>query len=87
MMPEMEYDDDGWPRMQWFGESWGAPVCEYAQHAQTPVGSSCAQLCGDSITENDQGFLIPLLGLDGPPEYLAHHIQCWRESVIPNQFY
>lgn len=80
-MLEPTYDDEGWPHMQWFGESWGAPACEPDWHAETPVGEPCAELCGDSIEPDDQGFLIPHLGVDVPPTLRAYHRICFLRSV------
>ena len=45
--------------IKWFGESWGAPICEIAKHTQTPLGTSCAHGCGHSIRPGDIGVLIP----------------------------
>ena len=70
---------------QWFGESWGAPVCEPAQHTATPTGEPCAELCGDPIEERDQGFLIPLLREDREPVLLAYHRMCFLRTIIPDK--
>jgi hypothetical protein len=44
--------------MRWFGESWGAPVCEDAEHVATPVGCECFEC------ELDQGFMLPTVWPD-----------------------
>lgn len=44
--------------MRWFGESWGAPLCEATEHVQTPVGEPCT-LCGEAIAAKDQGVVMP----------------------------
>ena len=48
--------------MRWFGESWGAPVCETTQRNEPPVGQRCAHECGQPIGPGDRGLLIPYLG-------------------------
>ena len=80
--------------MRWFGEHWGAPVCDTATHAETPVGGKCV-LCGKRIEEGDRGFLIPeLIGrpavskLDPYAPVVATvaerpwHLACMMESVL-----
>lgn len=43
--------------LAWFGESWGAPVCNKTHKEKIPVGLKCYH-CGQLITEDDSGFLI-----------------------------
>lgn len=81
MIPDVKYGDDGWPVMQWFGESWGAPICQHAPHAETPVGEPCDDGCGEPIRDGDQGYLVPLLREREEPVYLAHHRACWLRSI------
>lgn len=65
--------------MQWFGESWNAPVCETVEHARTPVGQLCFQ-CNKAIRESDRGLLIPLAG-DGEPLIYPWHLRCFLQAV------
>lgn len=44
--------------MRWFGKSWGAPICDVADHAPTPTGQPCAY-CKRPIAEGDHGSLVP----------------------------
>ena len=44
--------------MKWFGDSWGAPVCDPLDHMPTQEGSRCGY-CEQDITRDDRGFLIP----------------------------
>lgn len=44
-------------RIQWFGESWGAPVCASEDHAETPVGVECLR-CEKPIEAGDQGVIM-----------------------------
>jgi hypothetical protein len=69
--------------VRWFGESWGAPVCDPRTHVDTPVGSACwghAHMHGPlrpkAIEDGDQGVTIP--GPDGPG---AYHLDCWLHEV------
>jgi hypothetical protein len=48
--------------MMYFGESWGAPICNGIAQAPTPVGCPCGW-CKEAIVDGDQGLLIP--GFDG----------------------
>lgn len=66
--------------MKWFGESWGAPVCDPQNHTETPVGGSCAGLCGDTIREHDKGLVLPFVGHPTLTE-LNYHLQCFMESL------
>lgn len=64
----------------WFGESWGAPVCDEDRHLPIPVGKHCHE-CMIPITEDDHGMLIPCFGyLD---DMLAYHRICFLRTVIP----
>lgn len=42
----------------WFGENWGAPVCQEIRHRDTPVGTTCMD-CGQPIGAGDQGIIMP----------------------------
>jgi hypothetical protein len=46
--------------MQWFGESWGAPICRDVEHVVTPVGKVCIE-CKKEIERGDLGFVLPYL--------------------------
>lgn len=70
--------------MKWFGQSWGAPVCDTVPHVETPVGSICV-LCDRPIAEGDRGFVIPFSGPPGSPPELAHHKRCFLWSVGVDQ--
>lgn len=79
----------------WFGESWGAPMCEPDEHAPTPVGVLCFQ-CEEAVEEGDKGVLmrsgdeeiIARLDPDGVMRkvegevYVAAHIECHLRSVL-----
>jgi len=74
--------------LRWFGESWGAPVCEPQTHIETPVGMPCAgheHLHPDSrvgrIVEGSQGITIPYLDGKGGITTIAFHLACWLHEV------
>jgi len=59
--------------MKWFGESWGAPVCEPEEHIETPVGEPCGY-CDEPIAEGDIGFRMPFVSdPSGIGHMDAHH--------------
>lgn len=64
--------------MQWFGESWGAHVCE-GEHVATPVGAICFGSCAEPIVEGDRGVVLPFLGFEGignPSPDAPYHLEC-----------
>lgn len=79
----------------WFGESWGAPVCEEDNHLPTPVGAFCLS-CEEAIEPTDAGVVTAQSGLDelaaalDPSDVLlvdghrlvAHHLPCHLRSVL-----
>jgi hypothetical protein len=66
--------------MRWFGESWGAPVCEDTAHADTPVGEEC-DACPEPIEGDDQGFLLPFYDTDAVSE-IAYHRGCLMGAIL-----
>jgi hypothetical protein len=67
----------------WFGESWGAPVCEENRHRPTPVGDLCVE-CAQDITEDDQGMLIPFAGMT-PAVLGSYHLICFLSTILPRR--
>lgn len=71
----------------WFGESWGAPVCDPELHVETPVGWQCIghdHLHVDRsplIEEGDQGVTLPLYVEPGRADRAAYHLDCWLHEV------
>lgn len=59
--------------MMWFGESWGAPVCDPERNVPTPVGFTCVE-CDKTVEDGDTGFLLW-------PN--AYHRVCFLCTVIP----
>lgn len=59
--------------MPWFGESWGAPVCDPAEHVETPFGAVCIH-CDELIDEDDAGFVY----MNGP----VAHRDCFIRGAV-----
>ena len=67
----------------WFGESWGAPVCEEARHLPTPTGQPCVE-CMVPIIDGDQGVVIPYVHRGGW-EMTNYHLPCFLSTVLPRR--
>lgn len=65
--------------VRWFGQSWGAPICDPDDHAPTPVDAPCAR-CWEPLDADARGVLIPHLEPDGFRER-PWHINCFLESI------
>lgn len=73
--------------LRWFGESWGAPVCDPRTHIETPVGKLCKghdhthkDWDDQVIREGDQGVTVPYQGPDGVKP-LPYHLDCWLHEI------
>jgi hypothetical protein len=64
--------------MQWFGDSWGAPVCDETAHVATPTGQPCLY-CKKAILAEDIGFLIPCVRETVTTE--PWHYECLVQSL------
>ncbi len=65
--------------MQWFGESWGAPICSHTEHTATPAGKSCIE-CDVEIHLTDSGVILPYLSDNGLTEAIYHRA-CFLRSI------
>jgi hypothetical protein len=79
-----------WPRTQFFGKRWDAPIVDDAEQVLTPVGLTCYD-CGHAIEANDQGFLRPYVYAadeDGPliAELRPIHRGCDMAGVAGHVF-
>ena len=74
----MDVSDHDYPG-GWFGESWGAPVCDPVNHKPTPVGEVCL-MCKEPIAADDQGLTIPHASMEGI-ELRSMHIDCFLKNV------
>jgi hypothetical protein len=69
---------------KWFGESWGAPVCEPDNHIETPTWMLCAghdhmhTHRSRTVQAGDQGVTIPYLGHSTE---IAYHLDCWLHEI------
>ncbi len=66
--------------MRWFGESWGAPVCDPEFQVPVPKGEECVN-CGQEIVSDDAGFIIPHLSLSELPRNRAYHRDCFLREI------
>lgn len=65
---------------KWFGTSWGAPVCDPADHADTPVGEACTW-CGEPIAAGDNGMLTAFADTGGAA-LRPQHLDCFTRSLM-----
>lgn len=66
--------------VKWFGESWGAPICDPHDHRPTPVGETCPY-CDAVIDDRAQGLLIFHLEAQGATER-PWHIDCFMLTIV-----
>lgn len=64
---------------RWFGQSWGAPICDDTPHVETPVGQPCGW-CDELIAAGDRGVTIPHLA-DVWTER-PFHFECQMRMVV-----
>lgn len=80
-------DDDDLGTLRWFGESWGAPVCDPRTRVPPPVGLVCMghahmhQDRPEAIESGDQGVTMPFLRELGAWETCAYHLDCWLHEI------
>ena len=65
--------------MKWFGEPWGAPVCEEATHVETPIGVPCLE-CEQPVEADDRGVILPFLSMEEMTES-TFHLGCFLDSL------
>lgn len=69
--------------MYWFGESWGAPVCDESERVVTPR-SSCLG-CREPIVQGDRGVVLPFITGEGVSELGPYHLDCFTRALgLPN---
>ncbi len=71
--------------VRWFGESWGAPICDPDYHVPVPCGDVCLD-CGRVIEVTDQGLILQFCYLDPDTnepraEPRAWHLDCFCDNV------
>lgn len=71
-------DDEDYPG-GWFGHSWGAPICDQAEHLPTPIGERCLD-CEEVFKGGDQGLTFPGVH-DGAVELRSMHIGCFLKMI------
>jgi hypothetical protein len=50
--------------MKWFGDNWGAPICDEVDKVPTPLTERCFH-CGGSFMRLDRGFMLPFSSVEG----------------------
>lgn len=71
IMTNCQSPNDG--RVRWFGESWGAPICDPVDRVDVPVGRPCVG-CGEAIRVRDQGVSMV---------QASWHLDCWLRDILP----
>jgi hypothetical protein len=61
--------------VNWFGESWGAPVCDPDTHIDTPTGT--CDWCSERIATDDAGVSLPYA-----MQVIHYHLNCWLRQVF-----
>lgn len=65
--------------MRYFGEPWGAAVCDTGEHVPTPVGWAC-YACSFPVFAGDQGLLLETWR-DDHYELIPVHLDCLTRMV------
>lgn len=65
--------------MKWFGNSWGAPVCDPANRVPIPLGMKCIR-CGKGFGLKDQGFELPYMG-ESRIKVVYYHKGCLLREI------
>ena len=65
--------------MRWFGPSWGAPVNESCEEADTPDWPCLA--CGGTFGEGDRGVVTPYVGDPEGRGRAAYHLRCFLQNL------
>lgn len=67
--------------LQWFGGSWGAPVCVDSENVPIPIGERCFA-CGMSFSWYSQGLMVPHVGHKGVTPR-PWHLACFLGILRP----
>ena len=77
--------------VRWFGDTWGAPICDPAYHVEVPVGTLCIE-CAKPVKGKDRGVVCScsprvwgnwsLITPDGTFFVGSYHLLCWMEQVF-----
>lgn len=65
--------------MKWFGQNWGAPVCD--SENQVPVPEKNCGLCDDPVLPHHCGFVVPFFGSPANAAEMAAHLECFKRWV------
>lgn len=73
-------DDDDIGTVRWFGESWGAPICDWRAHIDNPGAARCLD-CNHYIESDDQGIsTVASLSID-PSGRVYYHLDCFLRML------
>ncbi len=61
--------------MRFFGKRFDTPAYRECDQASPPAGQPCAH-CGEPISPDDDGWLMPHCGPSGIPSDLPYHREC-----------
>ncbi len=82
-------------QVRWFGDSWGAPICDPDYKIDRPVGTKCLE-CARPITGRDRGVVtacssniwgswnFPVEG--GSYRVASYHLTCFLDQVIGGEW-
>ncbi len=74
--------------MKWFGEGWGAPICDMKDKAMRP--DVPCYMCHHEFDEYSQGVIMPFAGPEDLIPCIVHadgrletacHLDCFKEAV------
>ena len=63
--------------MKWFGQGWGAPICDIRTKTIVPTWLCCTE-CDKKFKGDDQGLLLP--NQEGK-HIVAYHVVCFLRAV------
>lgn len=66
--------------MKWFGPAPFAPICGDIEQVPAPAGLPCAW-CEEPIVATDNGYVMPLVGLDSVVDK-PWHADCQMRQVV-----
>lgn len=73
--------DDDIGTVRWFGESWGAPICDPRANIPAPIDQNCLA-CHLPIKSNDQGVGTLSYGIEHSVDgYVYYHLDCFLAEI------
>lgn len=78
-LPEVDLDQKI-GTVRWFGDNWGAPVCEPEAQIDTPLLAPCIR-CNEWFHIGDRGVSLIASPSIHPSGRVAYHLMCFLEEV------